>query len=125
MQTIIQTRNVVRQKNTAPELEVQRIARELGLRFDLHRSDLPGTTDLVFPLLHLVVFVNGCFWHQHSCRHVPKTNSDFWRAKIQGNIRLRPKEHRTLEASRLGRASYLGMRGRPIDPLRRRAILTS
>ena len=55
----------IRGRDTAPELAVRRIAHRMGLRFRLHRKDLPGRPDLVFPRHRLVVFVHGCFWHRH------------------------------------------------------------
>lgn len=78
----------VKSKNTAPELVVRKLAHRLGYRFRLHRRDLPGTPDLVFPKYRTVVQVNGCFWHGHrGCRHAvaPKSNAEFWKAKIEGN----------------------------------------
>ncbi|HWA43035.1 MAG TPA: DNA mismatch endonuclease Vsr [Hypericibacter adhaerens] len=78
----------VRQKGTSPELIVRRLAHGLGYRFRLHRKDLPGTPDIVFPGLHKVILVHGCFWHgHHGCRlaTVPKTRTDFWVKKIETN----------------------------------------
>jgi DNA mismatch endonuclease (patch repair protein) len=79
----------VRSRNTSPELRVRKAAHALGLRFRLHRKDLPGKPDLVFPKLKTAVFVNGCFWHQHSgCRRAqtPKTRPEFWDNKFRNNI---------------------------------------
>ena len=79
----------IRGSDTAPELAVRRIAHRLGLRFRLHRKDLPGRPDLVFPKHRLVVFVHGCFWHQHSeCRysHIPKSRIEYWTEKFARNI---------------------------------------
>lgn len=78
----------VRRQGTAPELRVRRIAHALGLRFRLHRKDLPGTPDLVFPRHRMATFVHGCFWHGHEgCKFatVPKTRTDWWLAKIEAN----------------------------------------
>lgn len=78
----------VRREHTKPELVVRRMAHALGLRFRLHRKDLPGTPDLVFPRHKKVIFVHGCFWHGHvGCRYatVPKTRTDWWMAKIEKN----------------------------------------
>ena len=78
----------VKSKNTTPELAVRKLAHRLGYRFRLHRRDLPGTPDLVFPKYQTVVQVNGCFWHGHKgCRNsvAPKSNSEFWKEKIEGN----------------------------------------
>ena len=75
--------------NTGPEMIVRRLAHSLGYRFRLHRRDLPGTPDLVFPRLNKVIFVHGCFWHGHSCRkgRRPSTNVEFWSTKLDANIR--------------------------------------
>ena len=79
----------IRKRDTKPELVVRRCAHRLGYRFRLHRADLPGTPDLVFPALRKVILVNGCFWHQHrGCRNsvLPKTRPEFWLAKLNGNV---------------------------------------
>ncbi|MGK2957258.1 MAG: very short patch repair endonuclease [Acidimicrobiales bacterium] len=80
----------IRSVDTAPEVTVRRVAHSLGYRFRLHRRDLPGNPDLVFPKYRAVVFVHGCFWHQHSaesCRaRPPKTKVDYWIPKLQGNV---------------------------------------
>ncbi|HYJ31485.1 MAG TPA: very short patch repair endonuclease, partial [Allosphingosinicella sp.] len=55
-------------KNTKPEMIVRRVAHKLGYRFRLHRRDLPGRPDLVFPSFRKAIFVHGCFWHRHDCR---------------------------------------------------------
>lgn len=78
----------VRRKDTAPELAVRRRLHARGLRFRLHDRSLPGTPDLVFKRRATVVFVHGCFWHGHECRHGavrPKTNAAFWARKIADN----------------------------------------
>ena len=61
------TMQAVRSENTGPELAVRRLAHRMGYRFRLHRKDLPGKPDLVFPRLRKAVFVHGCFWHGHDC----------------------------------------------------------
>ena len=75
-------------KDTKPELLVRSWIHRQGLRFRLHRRDMPGKPDLVFPRYEAVVFVHGCFWHHHGCRNSvwPKARRDFWRAKITANI---------------------------------------
>lgn len=78
----------VKGKNTKPEMLVRRLAHALGYRFRLHRKDLPGAPDLVFPSRRKVVFVHGCFWHGHDCARGarrPKANADYWRNKISRN----------------------------------------
>jgi DNA mismatch endonuclease, patch repair protein len=78
----------VKGSDTAPEMTVRRIAHQMGYRFRLHRKDLPGKPDLVFPKLHKVIFVHGCFWHGHGCargNRAPKANAEYWRTKITRN----------------------------------------
>jgi len=78
----------IRAKDTKPEMIVRSLVHRTGYRFRLHRSDLPGKPDLVFPGRGKIIFVHGCYWHMHACRYgrvVPKTNAEFWRRKRQGN----------------------------------------
>jgi DNA mismatch endonuclease, patch repair protein len=78
----------IRSKGMRPELAVRSLVHKLGYRFRLHRKDLPGKPDLVFPSRRKVVFVHGCFWHSHQgCKtaHVPKTNLDYWIPKLERN----------------------------------------
>jgi DNA mismatch endonuclease (patch repair protein) len=78
----------VPQKNTKPEMIVRSLAHRLGYRFRLHRRDLPGRPDLVFPKLKKAVFVHGCFWHRHGCSKAttPKSNSAYWQPKFAENV---------------------------------------
>lgn len=79
----------IRGKDTLPELNVRRMIHGLGLRFRLHRRDLPGRPDIVLPRHRTVVFVHGCFWHRHEgCRYTttPKTRLEFWQAKFDENV---------------------------------------
>lgn len=79
----------IRGKDTKPEMAVRRMAHQLGFRFRLHRRDLPGCPDLVFPGRRKVVFVHGCYWHRHpGCRmaYEPKSNVAFWRKKFAANV---------------------------------------
>lgn len=92
------TMRAVRSKDTAPELKLRRLLHRAGFRFRLHRKDLPGSPDLVFPARKAVIFVHGCFWHGHGCKRgarVPKSNADYWRAKIARNIK---RDARSLDA---------------------------
>lgn len=80
----------IRSRNTKPEILVRSWMHRHGLRFRLHRSDLPGTPDLVFPKYRTALFVHGCFWHRHpGCRFAttPRTNTRFWRLKFRANVR--------------------------------------
>lgn len=79
----------IRGKDTKPELAVRRLAHRMGYRFRLHRRDLVGSPDLVFPGRRKVIFVHGCYWHRHpGCRfaYSPKSNPEFWNAKFAGNV---------------------------------------
>ncbi len=80
----------IRGGNTKPEMLVRRAIFSAGFRFRLHRRDLPGTPDIVLPRWRVAVFVHGCFWHQHTnCRFskLPATRPEFWRTKLEGNVR--------------------------------------
>ncbi|WP_458724953.1 very short patch repair endonuclease [Pseudomonas mandelii] len=79
----------VKGKNTKPEMIVRSLCHQMGLRFRLHRRDLPGTPDLVFPKYNLCIFVHGCFWHRHiGCKYasMPKSRENFWLEKFDTNI---------------------------------------
>lgn len=79
----------VKQADTAPEMRVRRILHRNGLRFRLHRRDLPGTPDIILPSRHTVIFVHGCFWHRHqgcSRASTPTTNAERWRLKFERNV---------------------------------------
>jgi DNA mismatch endonuclease (patch repair protein) len=79
----------IRAKGTKPEMAVRRLAHRLGYRFRLHRRDLAGSPDLVFPGRRKVIFVHGCYWHRHpQCRfaYSPKSNIDFWNSKFESNM---------------------------------------
>jgi DNA mismatch endonuclease (patch repair protein) len=91
----------IRGKDTSPELLVRRLIHAMGYRYGLHRRDLPGTPDLVFPRHKRVIFVHGCFWHRHSCRlgrPKPKQNAAFWRRKLGGNAERDKRALRRLRA---------------------------
>lgn len=87
----IQTRSrnmaAIKQKNTRPEMQVRRSLHKAGYRYRLHVAYLPGKPDLVFPKYKAVIFIHGCFWHQHQCDmfHWPKSRTDWWVAKISAN----------------------------------------
>jgi len=73
-------------KNTTPEVRVRRAAHRLGLRFRLHRRDLPGTPDLIFPRRRVALFVHGCYWHRHpDCPKASAPASKFWADKFASN----------------------------------------
>jgi len=74
-------------KNTGPELFVRRLLHAEGYRFRLHRKDLPGRPDIVFPARRKAIFVHGCFWHGHGCTKgkLPKSRKSYWKPKIAAN----------------------------------------
>ncbi|WP_245909742.1 very short patch repair endonuclease [Rhodobacter viridis] len=80
----------IRSVDTRPELALRRRMHALGLRFRLHRKDLPGSPDLVFPRFRAAVFVHGCYWHRHpGCPKttMPSTRVAFWSEKFEANVR--------------------------------------
>jgi DNA mismatch endonuclease, patch repair protein len=78
----------IRSRNTKPEMAVRSALHRMGVRFRLHRKDLPGRPDIVLPRYRTVVFVHGCFWHQHAgCRLAskPSSNTEYWLEKLRRN----------------------------------------
>tara|TARA_Y100001936_G_C15971551_1_gene611458 strand:- start:741 stop:1142 length:402 start_codon:yes stop_codon:yes gene_type:complete len=78
----------IKSKNTSPEMIVRKFLFSHGFRYRLHVSSLPGTPDIVIRSRNKIINVNGCFWHMHSCKagsYLPKTNSDFWKNKLESN----------------------------------------
>jgi DNA mismatch endonuclease, patch repair protein len=86
---------LVKTRHTGPELIVRKFLYSQGYRYRLHRKDLPGCPDIVFPGQGKVIFVHGCFWHGHSCRYgrLPRSKLSYWRPKILAN-RLRDLSQR-------------------------------
>ena len=78
----------VRSKDTAPEMMVRHLLHWLGYRFRLHRKDLPGRPDIVFPRHRKIIFVHGCFWRAHSCPKGQrlKSRQDYWLPKLEANV---------------------------------------
>ena len=82
----------IRSKDMKPEMLVRKLSYALGYRHRLHRKDLPGKPDLVYPGRRKVIFVHGCFWHQHEdldCKisRKPKSNLEYWEPKLERNVR--------------------------------------
>lgn len=93
----------VRGENTSPERLVRSLVHRMGYRFRLHCKDLPGKPDIVLPRHKKVIFVHGCFWHQHEgCPHAarPTSNIEYWNRKLDRNI-IRDREN-------LHKLEYLG-----------------
>lgn len=80
----------IKGKNTQPELKVRKYLHGRGLRYKLHANELPGKPDLVLPKFKAVIFVHGCFWHQHvGCKYAaqPQTRAEFWNLKLSENVK--------------------------------------
>ena len=79
----------VRGKDTRPEMVVRRLVHALGYRYVLHSKKISGHPDLAFPSRMKVIFVHGCFWHQHpGCKHSapPASRQEYWIPKLKANI---------------------------------------
>jgi DNA mismatch endonuclease (patch repair protein) len=95
------TMQAVKSRDTKPEMIVRRLIHKAGYRYRLHRNDLPGKPDLTFPKFKKIIFVHGCFWHGHDCKRgarEPKTNTDYWRQKINRNKARDAVEQNALRA---------------------------
>lgn len=78
----------IKGKDTKPELIVRRYLYHRGYRYRKNVKGLPGTPDIVLRKYGVVIFIHGCFWHGHEADgHIPRTNTDFWRRKIERNKR--------------------------------------
>ncbi|MBN6739423.1 DNA mismatch endonuclease Vsr [Acidithiobacillus sp. MC6.1] len=78
----------VRGKDTSLEMKVRRLLFDLGYRYRLHVSKLPGRPDIVFPGRRKIIFVHGCFWHRHpGCpkASMPKSHVEYWAEKLSRN----------------------------------------
>lgn len=93
----------IRSRNTKPELVVRSMLHRLGFRFtvnSVNNRKLPGKPDIVMPRYKTVVFVHGCFWHVHEgCKNfrLPKTRTDWWKAKLMGNAKRDTKNQNELK----------------------------
>lgn len=90
----------IRGKDTKPELLVRSYLHRNGLRYRLHVKELPGKPDIVLPKYRTVVFVHGCFWHQHlGCKYavMPGNNRTFWKKKLEGNTERDQKNKKSLK----------------------------
>jgi len=87
----------IRAKNTRPEILIRHGLHQLGFRYRLHGSKLPGRPDIILPKYNAVILVHGCFWHGHDCRYfrLPSTRAGFWKEKIDGN---RARDSRNLDS---------------------------
>src|SRR5688572_3387367 len=95
----------IKSTHTKPELAVRKVAKNLGYRFRLHGKDLPGRPDLIFTRMRKVIFVNGCFWHQHrgcALHSIPSRNLDYWLPKFERTRRRDRRNKRDLTAKGWG-----------------------
>ena len=116
----------IRGKDTKPELVIRSALHRLGFRFRLHRRDLPGKPDLVFPKYRAVILVHGCFWHGHDCHlfRWPKTRREFWEQKISSNV-ARDRRHLSELAARCWRVATVwecALKGRTRLPVEAVAV---
>jgi len=90
----------IKNKNTKPEIMIRKELFANGFRYRLHNGNLPGKPDLVLKKYMAVVFIHGCFWHRHNCRYFvwPKSNTEFWRKKINGNKKNDQKKINELQS---------------------------
>ena len=90
----------IRSKGTKPEIKLRKALFARGFRYRTNDKRLPGTPDIVLPKYGTVIFVNGCFWHQHDCGAFvwPSSNVEYWRSKIQGNIERDKRNYAELQA---------------------------
>jgi DNA mismatch endonuclease (patch repair protein) len=106
----------IRSTNTKPEMILRRGLHRLGFRFRVHRRDLPGNPDMVFPKYGAVIFTHGCFWHGHDCHLFkwPSTRPDFWLAKITRNREVDALANAALRAAnwRVGVVWECAIKGR-------------
>ena len=98
----VRSRNMshIRSKNTKPEEKVRKYLFSKGFRYRKNDKRLPGKPDIVLPKYKTVIFVNGCFWHKHEgCKYFvwPKSNSEFWKEKIESNIVRDKKQYEELK----------------------------
>lgn len=90
----------VKSKNTKPEIIVRRLLHSLGYRYRLHRKDLPGKPDIVFPGRKKAILVHGCFWHWHGCAkgQLPKSRLEYWQPKLAKNVERDRTKQEQLES---------------------------
>lgn len=89
----------VKTKDTGPEQTIRRALFGAGYRYRLHRRDLPGSPDIVFPSRKKAIFVHGCFWHGHECAkgRPSKSRTEYWGPKIAANCARDARNVRDLQ----------------------------
>lgn len=119
----------IRSRDTKPEMLVRRMIFRMGYRYRLHRRDLPSAPDLVFSGLRKVIFVHGCFWHQHAgCdrRRAPASKVGYWAPKLAGNAKRDQRSRCALRRAGWSVLTVWECELRSLDKLERRisAFLT-
>lgn len=115
----------VRSRDTGPEMTVRRLVHGLGYRYRLHGRKLPGSPDLVFPGRRKVIWIHGCFWHDHACKNgvrVPKTNVEFWVEKKRQNAARDQRAELELGAMGWGYLVLWECELRDVDALKSRLV---
>ena len=109
----------IRGKDTKPELLLRHGLHARGLRYRLHRKDLPGRPDMVFPRYRAAILVHGCFWHGHDCPlfKLPATRREFWAGQDRGQPGARCARPGEAGCRRLARPGGLGMRPEGAGPV--------
>ena len=91
----------VKSKNTKPEIFLRKLLWHKGFRYRVNYKNLPGSPDIYLPKHKTAIFVNGCFWHMHeNCKYssIPKSNYEFWKNKLEGNVERDKKNYAQLES---------------------------
>ena len=91
----------VKSKNTKPEIFLRKLLWHKGFRYRVNYKNLPGSPDIYLPKHKTAIFVNGCFWHMHeNCKSssIPKNNHEFWKNKLEGNVKRDKKNYAKLES---------------------------
>lgn len=92
----------IKSRNTNPEIAVRKTLSSLKIKYRLHDSDLPGKPDIKIPTKKIIIFINGCFWHQHkNCKRssMPKSNKIYWKPKLLKNIEKQKSDIKKLKKS--------------------------
>lgn len=92
--------SMIKNKGTKPEELVRKHLFSKGFRYRKNDKKLPGSPDIVLPKYRTVIFINGCFWHKHTCKYFvwPKTNEQFWKEKIEHNVDRDKQNYDKLQA---------------------------